>query len=388
MKTPIGQLDPAIRDVHIWGAGVSGLLIAHFLSKRGFTIHIYEKENRVGGKIHSHNMPEGVVEEGPNAVFATEEILAWLKELGLEVIPARKKLKRRIWNKKITKPISFFGILNLIPRLLRFSPSITDDVSLADFFRPLLKEKVETLLSPALQGVYGCGAEALTVKSIWPHLRSGRYIHVLKQLKGTKAQSVSFKLGMGELIEKLKDSIQGKILYQQSNFVLRPNTIICTDAHTASDFLQSKWPEISNLLSSIEYLPLSSVTALTEPKAEMKNTFGFLFTRKSGIQSLGVLFNKEIFPNRVGSTFITNKIENVDQSIQSDLQKLNWKAQRLHHYSWQKALPIYNARRYKAIRDLHASKQRPSDLVVFGNYVAGISLRDMIQAARAFANNY
>lgn len=386
MKKPIGSLDPALTDVHIWGAGVSGLLMAHFLRSAGWNVHLYEKSSRIGGKIRSHKIEEGVYEEGPNALYATREVEEWLKELGLEVLPATTKLKRRIWRGRAQAPLTPGEVLALLPRLFKRSPSLETDKSLADFFRPLLQEKIETLLTPALQGIYGVGADQLSVKSIWPQLKAGSYLSVIRQLKGPKARSVSFKLGMQEFIDRLAQDFKDQIQLNCSEFVLRPNTILCTNTHEASEVLRPTHPRLAQLLQGIHYQKLSSVMSLTPPVPEMQQTFGFLFPRSVGIQSLGVLFNREIFPGRCGITFIVGENQRADSIVRDDLLRLRWTSSDLRVHSWEKALPIYNSSRAKAIESLHA--EQISNLVLFGNYVAGISLRDMITAARNFSQNY
>ena len=386
MKTPIGSLDPAHPDLHIWGAGVSGLLLGHFLKNAGWKVHLYEKHDRIGGKIRSHTHQDLIFEEGPNALFATQKIEAWLKDLGLEIIPATPKLKRRIWRGSPEAPITPAEVLSLIPRLFKQSPRLESDQTLADFFRPLLQEKVETLLTPALQGIYGVGAEALSVKSIWPHLKAGSYFSVIRQLKGPKARSVSFKRGMQEFIDRLALDCKDSIELNCTHFTLRPNTILCTNAHEASDLLQTSHPNIARELKRIEYQKLSSVMSLTPPTPEMQQTFGYLFPRTQNIQSLGVLFNREIFPGRCGVTFIVGDDKNAESIVQNDLQKLRWTTTELKVHSWEKALPVYNQTRAQAINTLQ--QDPPKGLVLFGNYVAGISLRDMITAAQNFSQTH
>ncbi len=357
--------------------------MAHFLKKSGWTVHLYESAHRIGGKIQSHEIPEGVYEEGPNALYATEEVELWLKELCLEILPATSKLKRRIWRGSPQAPLNPKDVLKLLPRLFKHSPNLDTDQTLADFFRPLLQDKIESLLTPALQGVYGVGADQLSVKSIWPELRAGTYFSIFRQLKGPRARSLSFKNGMQEFIDRLAQDL--KVNLDQKEFILRPNTIICTEAFAAAELLKNSHNDWTHELLKIEYNSLSSVVALVEPKDEMKKTFGFLFPRNSGIHSLGVLFNKEIFSKRCGATFIVANSQDALSLIQSDLTRLNWKADKVFVHSWNRALPLYNGQRYEAIQALHTIGSKIQGLVIFGNYVAGISLRDMISAAKHFS---
>jgi protoporphyrinogen oxidase len=386
MKAPIGQLDPAIRTVHIWGGGIAGLLMGHFLKARGFHVHLYEKSERLGGKLLSHVDPHGVIEEAANALYATPETEAWLRGLGLIPIPATPKLKRRLWRGKPRSPLSW-QLLGVVPRLFKHSPRIDDHTTVADFFRPLLGQQVETLLTPALQGVYGCGAESLTVSSVWPQLRAARFLQVLKQLKGPRARSVSFQNGMSEWVQRLAEGLDVH-LNHESDFILRPNTIVCTEAHSAGQLLARVWPSGAESLQSVDYISLSSATVLTETPANARATFGFLFPRGVGINALGVLFNREIFPRRAGVTFIMPGNHAVTERLHADLTRLKIPLAPVRVRSWEKALPCYNASRVKAVRSLHGDPARPAHLVLFGNYVAGISLRDMVTTAQNFSAAY
>lgn len=387
MSGPIGDIDPAIRDVHIWGAGVSGLLMGHFLSRRGYTVHLYEKSHRLGGKIQSHVLAEGVIEEGPNAIYATEAIESWLSSLGLTVLPATPKLKRRLWNGKPHSPMSLPLVLRLLTHLWLKTPQIDDHTRVSDFFRPLLGPYVEALLSPALQGVYGSGADELTVTALWPQIpRGDRYFRALRSLRGPRARSVSFPKGMSEFIQALADSISGELhLNYQGPFVLRPNTIICADAHSAAELLRPVWPAGADALTRVPYLPLQSTVVEAPSPVETRRTFGYLFPRTSGITSLGVLFNREIFPGRTGLTFIVPGATGAQELVCRDLERLGWPEAPMRVHAWVRALPRYNGSRTQAVKELRTSTSRPRGLTLFGNYVAGISLRDMIQAAQSFA---
>lgn len=389
MKSPVGDIDPRHRTIHIWGGGVAGLLMAHFFSRAGYAIELYEKSERLGGKIQSTKLPDGVMESGPNAIYATAEIEAWLKTLELTPIPATPKLKRRLWNKRPLAPLPPLTALPLLTKIFKRTPEITDDITLADFFRPLLGAKIEGLLSPALQGIYACGADRLTVTSLWPDLKAGTYLGVLRQLKGPRARSVSFAGGMQEFIDALVKSIRGNVhLSYQGPFRLQPNTIICADALNASELVSDCWPTGAKELKELTYLPVSSTTVLSDPIPGTEKTFGYLFPREAGVNALGVLFNKEIFPHRVGMTFIHADAQRIDEKLTQDLKILGWSMRDMKTHSWVRGLPLYDKARKHRIEKLRADPTRPDSLGIFGNYIAGISLRDMIVLAKNHSQKY
>lgn len=51
-------------EVAVVGAGASGLTAAHFLKKQGHTVTIFEKNDRVGGKVYSYKIDDTTIELG------------------------------------------------------------------------------------------------------------------------------------------------------------------------------------------------------------------------------------------------------------------------------------------------------------------------------------
>ena len=105
--------------------------------------------------------------------------------------------------------------------------------------------------------------------------------------------------------------------------------------------------------------------------------------------------NKAIFPsnneNVSSYTFIARKNLSQDDVIH-DLKLLNPEIvpEEVDHMEvsyWDKALPIYDLQLYLAVKKLHQLSAKEQNFAIFGNYVAGISLREMISAAKSFAKN-
>ena len=60
MNRIIGKINPDQRHVTIWGAGFSGLILGYFLKDQGYSVTIYEKSNRIGGKIQTKRTGAGL----------------------------------------------------------------------------------------------------------------------------------------------------------------------------------------------------------------------------------------------------------------------------------------------------------------------------------------
>lgn len=88
-------------DVCVIGAGITGLTTAFHLIKKGRSVRVVEKANRIGGQIHTHRVGDFVVESGPNTgAISYPEIVELFNALDgdCQLETARASSKRRlIW---------------------------------------------------------------------------------------------------------------------------------------------------------------------------------------------------------------------------------------------------------------------------------------------------
>jgi len=409
MKSIIGSLDPSEKKVYIWGAGFSGLVLGYYLKKAGLRITIYEKEPRAGGKIQTLKTPAGPSETGANAIFLNYDGLELLEELKLDILPATPKLKRLLFlDGKARSPFRIKTILKIVSGLGRRPPRLTDGLSVADFFQPLLGNKIiEEYLNTILGGVYATTADNLHFKSLFSEVSShsqfksyGEFFRTLRKEKKSKPQprvkgSVSFEGGMSVLVDKLYEHLKSDIkLSTNEEFYPKTNTIICTDALSAANLLEKFQPEMSKELSRVNYQKLSSATIFLHRQIkDLSGSFGVLIPHNSGFNATGILNNKAIFPannpNIFAYTVISPRKLHEDE-IKADLKKLQSSLEDsdfefIQNNYWERAIPLYDLNRSLAIERLH-TLAHGINICLFGNYVAGISLREMITAAKNFAN--
>lgn len=411
MKRIIGKINPEHRHVNIWGAGFSGLILGYFLKDQGYSITIYEKSNKVGGKIQTKRTGVGLAEKGPNALYLNQDGLELLKELKLEPIPATKKLRRLLMiNGKPKSPLQFSLFTKIARNLHKKPPLVSDGLSVADFFQPLLgQENIQHYLSPVLGGLYATPATQLHFKSIFPQVgkkaQFDSYWSFVKMLfRFQKDQpklelngSVSFEGGMQTLINRLAEILKHDIkLNNKEPFKLKGNTVICTDAVNAAALLKEARPILSSELARIQYRPLSSSTVfLKRDIKSLQKAFGVLIPLENGYNSIGVINNKAIFPSNNANissyTFISPK-QLTDEEVLQDLLLLSSDVtgddiEHVETTYWDKALPVYDLQLYLSVKKLHQLALQEDQLAIFGNYVAGISLREMITAAKTFSRH-
>ena len=411
MKRVIGKINPEDKNVHIWGAGFSGLILGYYLKEQGYRVTIYEKSNRPGGKIQTKKTGIGLAEKAANALFLNQDGLDLLKDLKLEPIPATKKLKRLLMiNGKPKRPFQLSALSKIAANLHKKPPLIFDGLTVSDFFRPLMGDNIiHDYLSPVLGGLYATPAEELHFKSLFPQVGNKAqfdsywaFIKLLIKEKKSAPKldisgSVSFEGGMQTLINRLAEVLKNEIkLNYKEHFRIKGNTIVCTDALSASELLSELRPQLSSELSRVKYRPLSSSTVFLKRELKgLNKAFGVLIPQQGNYHSIGILNNKAIFPtnneNVSSYTFISPKQVNRDDILE-DLRHLSpeLSADDVEHIEttyWERALPVYDLQLFLAVRKLHQLSIKEANLAIFGNYVAGISLRDMISAARSFAKN-
>jgi oxygen-dependent protoporphyrinogen oxidase len=411
MKRIIGKINPEDRHVNIWGAGFSGLVLGYFLKDQGYSVTIYEKSNKVGGKIQTKKIGHGLAEKAANALYLNQDGLDLLKELKLEPLPATKKLKRLILvNGKPKRPYQLSLFTKIITNAYKKPPLISDGLTVADFFQPLLgKENLKHYLSPVLGGLYAVPADALHFKSIFPEVGNKAqfesywsFLNMMLKIFKSRPKldpsgSVSFEGGMQTLINRLAEVLKPDIkLNYKEQFRIKGNTIICTEAMNAAELLKDVRPQLSDELARIQYRELSSSTVFLKREIKSLNkAFGVLIPLENGFQSIGVVNNKAIFPANnpnVSSYTLISPKKLTKQEVLEDLKLLSPEItfediEQVETTYWDKALPIYDLQLYLSLKKMHQLAIKENNLAIFGNYVAGISLRDMITAAKTFSRH-
>ena len=82
-------------DAIVIGAGLTGLTTAHTLKKRGKRVVVIEKEQRVGGQIHTYQQGDYTFESGPNTgVVSYPEVAELFHDLAQWAVHSKKRMKR------------------------------------------------------------------------------------------------------------------------------------------------------------------------------------------------------------------------------------------------------------------------------------------------------
>ncbi len=410
------------KTYNVIGAGVSGLFLGFFLKKRGFKFKIYERSEYVGGLVQTSQTPFGLVESGPNGVMWCPAFEEMCDILDLKPIAPKKEAKERyIYRDGSLKqmPLKTKDLIRVFSKLpfIKRKPFET----VADFGKENFGQAFcDYLLAPAVAGIYGEHIDKLSFKGALPmledifgasstrHWTIGAFSKIKKvrsqnrksSLKGTH----SFEFGMQQLIDALFEYLREDIEFTESitNKIKIENPIYCIPAHAFNEILEDQY--LLRLLNEIEYTSLISATAffLKEDLKAFKSGFGVLVPFVEELNSRGVLFNNNIFENRVSEeslislTFIINP-SYCSHSLRTEAEIVKAIIKDTNHLfggtiskplfyrinNWGKALPLYTPNHMRILEklDKHIQNELPN-VHLFGNYAGHISMRKMAEVAQ------
>lgn len=397
----LGKLLPD-QHVYIYGAGFAGLTFAYRLKQLKIPFTLYEKE-KVGGKISTNLSSHGPMETAASTLYMNADTEKFIEEINLPFICGEKKLKRWIWKEdSIISPFNLKLLSCLLFNITKSFPEVSEASTVADIFHPLLGSKyIDELLSPALQGIHAAEASDLHFLSLFPFARGQKFsnyysfVKKFKQSLQTEAAikvkgSVSFSGGMQTLINHLHQEVKEHLQPLPAEFILKPNTVICTSSIDAAKLLKNHRPEIAHELSSIEYRPITSLSFFVkEDLPDLKKSFGMLIPQKYGSSILGIIHQSEVFPQNYSAHYYSVVCKGVmdENNIFNELEKklTGFKRSQVLEFSissWQAGLPLYDEKRFIATDNIDKLLQRKPGLILFGNYTKGISLRSMIGQTR------
>jgi oxygen-dependent protoporphyrinogen oxidase len=360
-----------VRDVVVVGAGISGLVAAHRLQRRGLQVQVVDAGTQAGGVIGSVAHEGCLYERGPNSAMDTTPLIGELvAALGLQ---AQFRFASEISNRRYvvragtlmalpTSPMAFFGTplfssaakLALLrePFVPRSAAGVEE--SIAAFVRRRLgSEFLDYAIDPFVAGVYAGDPEQISVSAAFPKLhaleqRWGSLIRGqifgaaerrrVKEQSKHSARSFAFAGGMQVLTDALAGDVGALALRTralrlardaQGLFTLHTQcdgvpalwraraVVLATPADAAAALVREHAADAAAALDDIAYAPVATV-ASAYPRAGIAHAldgFGCLVPRKEGRRVLGVLFSSSMFEGRAapGTALMTSFVGGLRQ---------------------------------------------------------------------------
>jgi len=352
--------------VAVIGAGISGLACAYRLQQLGLDVTVFESNSAAGGLIDSVEKDGLLFEAGPQSFQGTPELLALIRELGLEtqLLKADPRAPRYVLlhgrlRKIPMSPQALLAstLLNPVSRWkiasepFRKSRPPTEEESVATFVRRKFgNEILEYLVAPFVSGVYAGDPEKLSLKAAFPTLdewerqygsvlRGARKSRPPKEQRAGAPPLCSFVHGVATLPRTMATRLGDALKYEtramsvnfpveraaggaaceiriarngQERSAVADAAVIATPAYAAAHLLESFSTQLGHTLSGIAYAPVAVVASsyYRQQVGDPLEGFGFLVPRGEKVRTLGTVWNSSLFPGRAreGSVTITSFI--------------------------------------------------------------------------------
>lgn len=449
-------------ELLIIGGGISGLTTAHAsgLGDQPGACELWEGAERLGGTIGTDQTEGYSVDWGANGFLDREPLtLRLVDELGLNgsLEPANPKSEKRFIvknNRLHDVPFSPAKILSTGLLTARekarifcepFIPARRGDYdeSVFDFAaRRIGPGAAAMFVDPMVSGVYGGLARELSLPACFPIMRQmeNQYGGLVKALIGkqlerkrSRARSggakksgspagpagrlTSFQTGLGALIDRLGERLQGvvrtsrqairlrrvddswEIVDQTGATVRARRVVIACPAYSAAALFADFDREVAEAFGSIPYAAIVVLATghRREDVGHPVDGFGFLIPRNQGLRTLGSIWTSSIFANRAPEGFIQFRsmmggagdpgvLELSDdelwQTLRRDLDPLvgiRKDPAFIRIYRWKRGIPQYTMGHRERRARLERALARHQGLFTVGNSYRGISLNDCVK---------
>ena len=379
-------------EVLVFGSGVSGLVAAYYLNKKGFKVSVIDPYNKP--ILQTLEVEEGIVELAANSILFNESAKKMFEELDLEYSFYKAAGKKKYFFRKniITRwPLNFFQSLSLIGFFFKFiffkkslEPKKQETLKLWSL-RTLPTAFYERVFKRALQGVYGPNVDNLSANLVLSSFFK----------PGAKGLgSVSFYNGMSTFPKKLKEYLkaEGVSFKSEEPKDFSGIRVISTPAHS----LPNATPEVhKKILSKVSYHNISTITLFVDEKAKANiSGFGVVFEDVKGV--LGLIFNSDLFDNRAKEGLVSETwiLEGGHYSIETEAlsavldvrERMNGKFDQAlvkssYFKNWSKAFPVYDLNLEEALSEL----SQEDKVYYFANWTGSLGIGKMMAKGEEFS---
>lgn len=175
------------RSVAVVGAGITGLVAAYELRRRGVNVTLYEASGHAGGAIRTSHTDGFLAEHGPNSFVTSAPVDALIAQLDLadDVVEANPKANRRyivrngaLQSFPMTPPamlttrlFSLRAKLRVLLEPLVRTRATDEDESVASFVRRRLGHEVlDYAVDPFISGIFAGDTETLSMMHAFPRV--------------------------------------------------------------------------------------------------------------------------------------------------------------------------------------------------------------------------
>jgi oxygen-dependent protoporphyrinogen oxidase len=441
------------------GGGIAGLSAAYYLQQQGGDYTLLEASDRFGGLVYTERVDSCLVEYGPDAFITRKPwALDLAKSLGLEddlipVNPTPERIYVLVNGRLVPLPdglrllvptklgpflnsalLSPWGKLRVLLDQVISAKSDDADESLADFVRRRMgQEALERLADPLLGGVYNAEMERQSILATFPQYRQIEAKHG-SLIRGMQAASqsapksetpplLSFKGGMGQLVDKLVQSLSGdlclntsveRIASENGNYRLTladgdvlntSHLVLATPANVSARLLADVAPDAADGLSQIRYEGVGSMS-LAYHRADVPHpldAYGVVIPARENRPIDGMQWSSSKWPGRALEDFLLIRVffggPHTRQMLEYDDDTLLEVVQRelrsilgigndpfmMSVRRWRNAYPQYDVGHIERVAAIEHAVS--ANIKLAGNAYHGVGLPDTIRTGKVAAES-
>jgi protoporphyrinogen oxidase len=381
-------------DILIIGAGISGLSMAHYCRQEGLKPLVLEKEERVGGSLHSQRF------DGEEAAFWMElgahscfnsygNLLAMLEDCHLlSRLQKKEKVGFRLWVDGMLQSIpSQLHVLELLGSLPHLLTQKKAGQSVADYYAKIVGPRnFAAVFSPAFDAVICQPSATFPADLLFRSKRRRRDILRSFTLPGG-LQTITDALAEQAGLRVLTGQDIQALAFMNSEFIVStaggnayaaPFLCLATPVDVAAELLQAIFPELAGLLARIRMVAVETVGVVVRKEVVNLPLLAGIIARDDCFFSV-VSRDTVQHPCYRGFTFHfkpglldhAGKLKRIGQVLGSEPEQLVWVASKAND------LPALTVGHGDLIRGI--DRQIVGlPLALTGNYYTGVSIEDCV----------
>ena len=389
----------ADRDLLIIGAGISGLSMAHYAAAAGLNVLVLEREDRVGGCLHSHRfggeMDGFWLELGAHSGFNSYgNLLAILERVGLlGRLQRRVRVGFRLLVGGAVKSIPsqlYFPALALAP--VRMLGLIKTGRTVAEYYGHIVgRRNYATVFEPAFNAVICQPAGEFPADSLFQPRPRRKDVPRgftlpggLQTIADTLAGQMGFSVELGQSAREIRRDGEGWVVRTDRGEYGARALCLATPVATATQLLHAPFPEVAGRLAEIETAQVESVgVALPVARLSLPPVAGLIgrgepfYSMVSRDTVSDAHWRGFTFHFRPGVLGEERKIERIAQVLGID-QALLESGNVVSKLNQLPALRVGHGERAKELNQALAGYR----LALVGNYFSGVAIEDCVTRSR------
>lgn len=380
-------------DITIIGGGISGLSLAHYCAQAGLRPLVIEKSERVGGALHSHQVPDDSdpfwIELGAHTCYNSyQNLIGVVEDCGItDRLFRREKVRFKVWAdgqiKSIPSQISFGELLLSLPRI--FIEKKAGKTVEEYYSRILGRRNYSKLFRAVFNAVPSQEASDFPAEILFKRRnrrkdipRSYTFDRGLQSIVDAVAARQSLTILTGKEVSDIQYADGSYQITANAEIFSSPVLALATSVNAAAKLLEKLYPDVSEQLAKVETATIETVGVIVdknnlalEPVAgivPLDNTFYSIVSRDTAPHDRyrGFTFHfKPELVDREGKLKKITQVLGVGESAFIDVIEKN---------NYLPSLRVGHDKIVAEIDELIADKP----LLITGNYLFGIAVEDCV----------